>query len=92
MAGPLQGRLLVFTVKVRHDMSGICRNLQDAPSQDVAELGIGTNIQLGKDTNGVSCSFKIMWPFSQLFPHRTSCVPYNDSTKGTVFFFFIFFS
>lgn len=56
MARPLQGRLHVFIAKLRHE-SGICRPLQLC-MQDVAELGIATNIQLGKDTSKMPCSFK----------------------------------
>lgn len=77
MAGPLSGRLHMFTAKLRYEMSGICRHLQLC-IQDVAEFGTTTNTQLGKGTN------RMFWSFFQLFPHRTSSVLYNDSTKGTV--------
>lgn len=41
-------------------MPDICRHLE-LRIQDVVELGIATNTQLGKDTSGMHCSFKIMW-------------------------------
>lgn len=77
----LQGRLVIS--KLRCEMPDICRHLE-LLIQDVVEVGRATNTQLGKDTSGMHCSFKILWSSFNFFPHRTSSMFYTDSTKNTV--------
>ena len=79
----LQGRLHAVTSKLRCEMPDICRHLE-LHIQDVVEVGITTNTRLGKDTSGMHCCFKILWSSFNFFPHRTSSVFYNDSSKNTV--------